>query len=496
MAKKMPLIISTLTLLVSGFTSAATWANDGNYHVEGPWTFDYMLATETEVQSIIDEICPYEDNPTQCSYRYTFYNDTSPIYNLLPPFGEKQIHILSLDPNPKNGKNTIEYYFNPENSYEKSYSQVITEIDPLGNIRKYFNSSSYTHTISKLYIYQVEEGHNPTPVIKEEYAELFSAPYTRMLYSGIKSESDNSLLPSNQVGDLEIEETSYDPIYGSNLYATFEDNVGNMHAQVIILSGCHQGGELCKLQYTSDNLKPGLVNKPTYEEGYEDGYNDGYNDGLTAGHNEGYREGITEGYDNGHSDGKNEGYEAGFIDGIGIGHDEGYDNGYDEGYNQGLSEGHFEGYEDGYMLGRDDGWMEGQDAGYHEGYDSGYNNGYDNGYSNGFNAARNQNENTSEGDNQDDGTDNTDSNINNNTSSNQATNDGVLVQNMSTISLGSELLSGSKPKFSIRTPNTGSEVQENYSTEFPWWLGAIFAFGIVTLIWFFVPKRKKTNKKS
>ena len=67
---------------------------------------------------------------------------------------------------------------------------------------------------------------------------------------------------------------------------------------------------------------------------------------------------------------------------------------------------------------------------------------------------------------------------------------------MSTISLGSELLSGSKPKFSIRTPNTGSEVQENYSTEFPWWLGAIFAFGIVTLIWFFVPKRKKTNKKS
>lgn len=51
---------------------------------------------------------------------------------------------------------------------------------------------------------------------------------------------------------------------------------------------------------------------------------------------------------------------------------------------------------------------------------------------------------------------------------------------------------------SVATPDTGQNITGNQTNaiEFPWWLGAIFAFGLATLIWLFRPKTKKTLKKS
>lgn len=47
------------------------------------------------------------------------------------------------------------------------------------------------------------------------------------------------------------------------------------------------------------------------------------------------------------------------------------------------------------------------------------------------------------------------------------------------------------------TPDTGqATATQEGSTEFPWWLGAIFAAGLGTLVWFFWPKAKKSSKKS
>lgn len=45
------------------------------------------------------------------------------------------------------------------------------------------------------------------------------------------------------------------------------------------------------------------------------------------------------------------------------------------------------------------------------------------------------------------------------------------------------------------TPDTGAG-NEQGSTEFPWWLGAIFAVGFTTLVWLFWPKSKNLPKKS
>lgn len=46
------------------------------------------------------------------------------------------------------------------------------------------------------------------------------------------------------------------------------------------------------------------------------------------------------------------------------------------------------------------------------------------------------------------------------------------------------------------TPNTGEvTANQDYSTEFPWWLGVIFATSIAAIIWFIWPIHKKSAKK-
>lgn len=509
MAKKLPLIISTLTLFANGFMSpATTWATETTYSPDGPWSFEEMMAVENEVRPIIDEVCPNESSIWDCVYRYTSDRayDESFIYYRVSTFGDDQFHILSLDPNSKNGKTTIEYYFNPENPSGKYRGALKTEYDyETGTWQKHFDDEAYTYTISKLYLYQVETGYNPAPVDQSLYPEVFASPHTRILYSDTKPEGADSLLPANQRGTLEIETVSYDAKYSNSFYIAFEDEYGKIHTHEVNFSNCHLGGELCKLQYVRDFAMPRLVNKPTYEEGYTDGYEAG----LAAGQSVGYEAGFEDGYTNG----KGDGYEAGQTDGYDEGHNKGYNSGYQDGHSDGLSQGRTEGYEYGHMLGRDEGWMEGYDngyydglndgyqdgldSGYHEGYDNGYNNGYNNGFDAGYNTAKDDNTDEGEGDGSDegegdgdsgnsDGSD-IDSGSHNNNHSNSITNENTLISNTNSISVGSKL---------ARTPNTGSSTKENSSAEFTWWLGAIFALGVVVLIWLFAPKRKKTNKKS
>lgn len=58
-------------------------------------------------------------------------------------------------------------------------------------------------------------------------------------------------------------------------------------------------------------------------------------------------------------------------------------------------------------------------------------------------------------------------------------------------------LNPSSSKETVKTPETGEPTEgEGGSIEFPWWLGVIFASGIVALIWLFWPNRKNSSKKS
>lgn len=512
MARKTPLILSTLTMAICSFTSMPAWANTSSYSTTGPWTFEEMMSLEKEVQATIDEVCPYEYYTLRCAYRYTDDRTReNPIYGRLLSFEGAQFHILLIDAEPKNGKNHIEYYFESENSIEKYSSKPKSEIDPsTGNTIKYFDKSLFTHIISKLYIYQTEEGHADAPSNKDSFMEMLSAPYTRMLYSGIKPDSSESLLPLDQKGALEINEVSFDPIYKKRINYAFEDETGKIHSFSTLLTDCHQGGDTCKMQYGVDSPFPSLVNKPTYEEGYTAGYNDGYNEGNSTGYNTGYSEGNEAGHNTGYTEGKNDGYEEGHI----AGKQEGYDAGFDEGHTAGIQEGYEIGYENGYqdglMRGEDrgfnQGFFEGQNIGYEEGYDDGqrigqdegHDAGYAEGYHDGFLAgqadgATNRATNGEGQDSQDDSTDLNNTSDQNNIASqvpqtNQSVNDSNQSAHLETTTL---LASSSKI-----TPNTGYQTQENNSSvEFPWWLGVVFAIGIATIIWLFIPNRKNRQKK-
>lgn len=485
MAKKMPIIISTLSLF-SGFVSPSVWASEITRSLDGPWSFEEMMVAEAEVQPIIDEVCPYEFVPKNCAMRYTsdrYAED--PIFARLISFEYDQFHILSLDPNPKDGKEIIEYYVNSENSFEKYSSRIKVDTDGRGNIiRKYFDPTLYTHTVSRLYVYQTESGFSvPISSNQTEYEETLSSPEVRVLYSGSKSESENSLLPTDQKGSLEINAASLDPKYYNRIYTTLVDEKGNTHETIIILSDCHQGGDYCKLQYVKDVASPLLVNKPTYEEGYADGYQDG----LLAGQSAGYESG----YEDGHTDGKIDGYTSGFNDGTKEGHIEGYGEGYDDGYNDGRNQGHIEGFDEGYMVGRDDGWTEGYDNGYNDGY----NDGFDSGYQVTMEEIRNNDDQTDLND--DGNTDNTDGPNNDNPIENhQIINQNITIDSAGSLTTGSDLSNSTKTKLPFRTPNTGAPNRGESSVEFPWWLGVIFIAGLSTLVWLFIPNRKKTDKKS
>ena len=451
MAKKMPLIISTLSLF-SGLASPSVWASDMTRSLDGPWSFEEMMAAEAEIQPIIDEVCPYEFVPESCARSYIAdRRSEDPIYYRLTSFEYDQFHILSLDPNPKDGKENIEYHFVSENSIEKYTSRPKVETDGRGNIlRKYFDPSLYTHTISRLYIYQTETGFSiPISSDQTEYENTLSSPDVRILYSGSKSESENSLLPIDQKGSLEINAASLDPKYYNRIYTTFVDEKGKTHETIILLTDCHQGGDYCKLQYTKDVASPLLVNKPTYEEGYADGYQAG----LSAGQNAGYESG----YEDGHADGKTDGYTSGFNDGW----TEGYDNGYNDGYNDG----------------------------------------FDSGYQAAMEEIRDNDNQTNPNDGDD--TDNTnnyeDTNSSNNDNpmeNNQIINQNITIDSANSLTTESDLSNSTKTKLPFRTPNTGAPNGEESSVEFPWWLGVIFIAGLSTLVWLFIPNRKKFNKKS
>lgn len=509
MARKTPLILSTLTTVICSLASMPAWADTSSYSTTGPWTFEEMMSLEKEVQATIDEVCPYEYYTLRCAYRYTDDRvKENPIYSRLLSFEGAQFHILSMDAESKNGKNHIEYYFESENSIEKYSSKPKSEIDPsTGNTIKYFDKSLFTHTISKLYIYQTEEGHADAPSNKDSFMEMLSAPYTRMLFSGIKPDSSESLLPLDQKGALEINEVSFDPIYKKRINYAFEDETGKIRSFSTLLTDCHQGGDTCKMQYGVDSPFPSLVNKPTYEEGYTAGYNDGYNEGNSTGYNTGYSEGNEAGHNTGYTEGKNDGYEEGYTagkqDGYNTGFDDGYQDGLMQGEGRGFNQGFFEGQSIGYDDGFNDGHSLGQDEGYDDGYAEGYNNGvsegYDTGYNEGFLAGQADGAanraNNGEGQKDQDDLANTSNSSDQDSTTIQALQTVQPVDNNLNQNTHLEATTSTAPSAKF-TPNTGYPTQENNTTtEFPWWLGVIIATGIATIIWLFIPNRKNRQKK-
>lgn len=245
-------------------------------------------------------------------------------------------------------------------------------------------------------------------------------------------------------------------------------------------------GELIYRHYsgTESLQKPINEDYSLYNAGYEAGLANSQNDGYDAGYSAGQQNGYEIGYEQGYNDGQQDSYDIGYDDG----HDAGEQYGYDVGHSEGFEEGYNQGYANGSSDGADAGYQSGHLAGYSDGFDAGYQSGYTDGYEAGLaqgNADITPQENIEL-----DTSDVTDQ-----TSIDEISTRAQSHVNLdnSSVELVSTLTSSTN---TMRHPDTGEYTVDDKegTTESAWWIGAIFALGLVTVCWLFWPNRQKSKK--
>lgn len=552
MVKKLPILLSTLTVLANAFTVVNVSASGD----QGPWSFDELVSANSEIEAEASIQCTESFTRPAC-INSLMENRGGIYYTGLWKFRYNQLTPLSL--NFATGE--MGYYYNSTNEYRK-----------INNKRPYLKDY-----LTKLFIVQVEQGYDNWSA--DLRAGIKDNEHWQVLYDGTITEEGTSLLPYDQKASLTINKPSFDPKYEKYLRVlymnTFSDSA---EINTYDFRECAED-RTCEAWYDASN--PFLYFKDfSYTDGYNDGYEagrhdgeidgyeagyeaghhdgqiDGYRAGYEAGYNEGQSEGLTTGYDSGLVDGQTTGYQSGYADGYANGQvegqatgyqsgytdghenglDEGRENGLAEGYNEGYAEGHTdgqaEGYNNGYTDGHENGFNEGYQAGQNAGYQSGQSDGYQDGYLAGYQAGQDANNTPDQNDELNTQDTTTNNGVDTNNQGDNITNNGddmdnhgdiMSVNNSETDSASGSLdtdtnaLSVHNPtstsgitlsldqggiasqttpdKASISSPDTGAPTGEKGITEFPWWIGAISLLTLSIFAWFFGPK-SRNHKKS
>lgn len=481
MAKKLPLLISTLTILVSILSASNVGATEVEEDL-GPWSFDELFAARLELKAIVEAECPQAAYTRNACLNRIMENKGGIYYTGMLKFQYGQFMPISID--FKN--NTLDYYYSSEDLY-----------------RNYYWKLPYTGDyLTKLVIVQPEKNY-PGNVLADLRQNVESSHW-RVIYDSTKDGNDINSLPFDRRATLSINKPSFDPEYEQYLqifYTDVYDEAGRYTKTYftdcidgkkydIWLDGPNANPYFKDFSY-SDGYTAGYSDGSN--TGYTDGYNVGYNDGYANGKSGGYLEGFNEGRLRGYDDGRNEGYMEGYFsgqdsgymigysDGQSTGHDTGYQEGYITGHADGHEEGLTEGRADGYAAGYSDGLETGRSAGYTEGYSLGYDEGYNLGYSAALLSI----------------TDNI-TNSNDDMSSPDSIINATINENTASGTSSIELSGATKLQpTNPSTPDTGAATREDDSqVEFQWWLGAIFTIGLATLCWLFWPNHQKRSKSS
>lgn len=506
MGKKMPIYLTTLTILASTLSLAPV----GAVSETGPWSFDELTAAKDEVDAEASARCA--DSFTRTTCINSIMEEKGGIYYTgLWKFRYNQFTPLSM--NFATGE--LGYYYNSTNEYRKN-----------NNKRPYLKDY-----LTKLFIVQVEQGYDNWAA--DLRAGVKDSEHWQVLYDGSTTEEGDSLLPYDQKSSLIIGKPSFDSKYEKYLRVLY---MGTFNTEAEIntydFTECAEG-RTCEAWY--DTTNPFLYFKDfSFTDGYNDGYSSGFNDGQTIGHSNGYNggydvgygDGYNNGYSDGNADGRDESYHAGYTEGLNNGLSEGYDDGYTAGHKEGIDEGYQNGQSEGYQ----DGYYAGYEAGRNAGYEFGFTDGYEDGYSNGYEAGssfstsgqeiddytssnssddqpregiatdgQNDSNDTNNKDNIDeingvDGStiknDITNPDINTLTSNDAlSSNNGISSTNV--LALSSGQIASKSP---LSSPDTGMPTAEKGTTEFPWWLGVISLTSVGVFVWFFGPKRKNHKK--
>lgn len=230
MAKKLPLLISTLTAATIGLcsTSGLVWADEP----QTSWTYEEMVAFSREVEAEIEAACA-DSQDFMCASHY-IYEQPGDIYRALSKYENMQMTITAINPNLR----TMRIYF-----------------DDVDFFTKHMDSSlEYHSTLKNLYISNFDEGYaNPGFYMHPDTAD----PHQRILINESHSVDEIGWFPSNTEQTFSTPNLVFKPGMEPYLYFYYDAYPNSSRLDPIDISTCINSvgeGEECQVRFGADQL--------------------------------------------------------------------------------------------------------------------------------------------------------------------------------------------------------------------------------------------------
>ena len=254
MGKKIPILISTLTLLGGFAVSKNVFADNS-----GPWTFEEMKALNQEVEAIKDEQCSNPDygDPFMCYMEFRWDDIDVDIrldlglnrqkYETLESFNYSALTITAINPS----KNTIRVYFSSENVEDK-----------------HMGARNYISDLDELYIGQFDRGYlnDVGYFVRNGVAN----PNLHLLFAGSQAMNGEGWFPSDTEVELAIDGFSLSNDREQQLSVSYVNTRNGSYGIFINYASCvdspdYQEGMECQVRYSGPDL-PFYVPVIPYEE--------------------------------------------------------------------------------------------------------------------------------------------------------------------------------------------------------------------------------------
>lgn len=229
MGKKIPLLISTLTLCASGFSSVATSATD---YSPTAWTYEEMAALNAEIEPEIAANCD-EDDP-MCRDSYIDTNKSGDIYRALNHYREHGLTVTAINP----------------------YNQTIRIAQDADVLSANFSPQKLT--INDLYITQTEEGYYPnTSVWAMKEGNAVDLEHIKILFTKNDAAGETWLTHAKEL-EVTVSNLTINEAYSPEIRVSYLlSNLLTAQSDYFDFSGCLTSlteGMECQIRYQADTI--------------------------------------------------------------------------------------------------------------------------------------------------------------------------------------------------------------------------------------------------
>ena len=236
MGKKIPLLLSTITMLVGSIAPGGyAWADDRQ-----GWTFEEIHSFSKEVEEKRYEYCKdnpeFQDFSEMCYWEYKWEGEDQEKYEAAKIFLDLPLHVTAFNPTEKYAK----VYFSGEDLMSKHMGW----------------SDDYTLEVNHLYLSQ-QNRENRTDCAYR-ISQGLDAPTCNLLFHSSESESGRGWIPAGQETTIPISELSFAPEKSRAIEATLVSTSGVRWVVGVRLHTClespdYREGMECQARFPSDD---------------------------------------------------------------------------------------------------------------------------------------------------------------------------------------------------------------------------------------------------